>query len=167
MHECHAPRRQGVIRVLGVLVPLALCGCDPFHGVVREIKTETAFSHECVKLGIEKTAGVTPTGHVLAADEPTYKRHSYSYTYEDLRVHLSVLENASGGSIAQFYGQNQKTPPQRDIDRIRPVMRLVEANVSQSCSAPDSVWKSDETCHRVKCEALPALGAEPNQQSPR
>lgn len=149
--------RQILMGIPILVVALPVSGGDSFRGVFREIKTETAIPHDCVKRALEQSTGAEHINYVLANEKPAYTRHFYDYKYEGLPVRLSVLENSSGATISQHYARNRQTPPQSEIDRIRPLMAEVEDNIAKICGPTPHGWKATERCYQVQCGALSSI----------
>ena len=149
-------------RILSLFAVLALAGCDSFHGVWRETKMETGAPHQCVRQVLEQTTGIENISYVLAGEKAEFQHHFYGYEYEGLRVRLAVLDNRSGRTITQIFAQNRITPPQWDIDSIRPLMAEVERNIAMVCSPNRSMVEVKEECRKVKCGPLPPSGVQSN-----
>jgi hypothetical protein len=150
------------IRQLPLIAAALLSGCDIFYGVYRAAPLSSRPNLDCVKDVIEKTPGVAEVhyrhdegGTTLTFKSPASIADSYffrgpagshvlgtlqiGWNYPDQVVFTDTLRDLD------------RKPPQEDVDRSRPVMKLVEQRLESECGMSGLASKVKETCLGVQC----------------
>lgn len=146
-----------------LLVAIALvAGCDYMHGVSRFTKVGTVPPFKCVEDSLRRVGGVSDVayrveegGRPLTAHgiEKPDQIHRYMYTYRGLRTNFYFKVNYKNEiEFHHTYFDINATPPQDDIDEIRPIMFKIEKRVANECGIPELSSSVKESCSGVQCK---------------
>ena len=133
-----------------------------FRGVRRQAFVPNVPSSACVIQSLKSTPGVTNVRYeartvggrtlTLTGLKPPDTFHDYFYDIQGHSGNLYFSEDYKGRvEFIQGYLRLNKTPPQAEIDIIRPVMRQLESRLEVECGLPDLAVNIKEMCFGVKC----------------
>ena len=127
------------------LVSFLLGACDSIHGITH-INNKVLFypKSKCIKNAVTSIDGVSQLEYkeyegsvplTLHGLEEKDKIHSYFYKYHDIRGYFSFSVNYKGEvKYFQSYTDINRVPPQKNIDKIRPIMFKIEKNIEKECN---------------------------------
>jgi len=151
---------------IGQLLLLAavslVAGCDYVHGVTHFTRVAEVPPFRCVEDSLRKVEGVSDVvyrveegGRPLTAHgiEKPDQIHRYMYRYAGLNGNFYFKVNYKGDSeFYQTYIDINSTPPQADIDAIRPAMFKIEKRVANECGIVALTSSVEESCSGVQCK---------------
>lgn len=149
-------------RILFLAAISLVAGCDYVHGVTRFTNVAQVPPFKCVEDSLRKVDGVSDVvyrietgGRPLTAHgvEKPDQVHRYMYTYAGLNGNFVFIVNYKGDTeFYHTYIDINATPPQADIDAIRPAMSKIEKRVANECEVVDLASSIKESCSGVQCK---------------
>ena len=151
-----------VIRILLLMALVLVAGCDYVHGVTHFTRITEIPPFKCVEDSLRKVEGVNDVlyqieegGRPLTAHgiEKPAQIHRYMYNYAGMRGNFYFKVNYKGETeFYHTYIDIDATPPQADIDAMRPAMFKIEKRVADECGEPNLTYSLKESCLGVQCK---------------
>jgi len=143
-----------------IISVLSITGCDTHYGVYRKAQTSDFIDHKCIESSLNSIKEASNIKYTLMGGDPSvtantkegYASHRYHYTFEGINGFVSVLTNKNGSQITQFSSAINRPPPQKNIDKIRPIMDKIETEISSHCAIEDFSSLVEEICNKVECK---------------
>jgi len=139
-----------------------VAGCDYVHGVIHFTRITEIPPFKCVENSLRKVEGVSDVlyrteegGRPLTAHgiEKPDRIHRYMYKYAGLNGNFYFKVNYKDETeFYHTYIDINATPPQADIDAIRPAMFQIEKRVADECGVPNFSSSVKESCSGVQCK---------------
>jgi len=150
-------RESKAIGRLLLLAAIAIvAGCDHMHGVRHFTKVAEVPPFRCVENTLRKVEGVSDVAYRVEEGERPLTAHGienpdqihrYMYRYAGLNGNFYFKVNYKGDTeFHQTYIDINATPPQADIDVIRPAMFKIEKRVANECGVVNLTSSIKEAC---------------------
>lgn len=152
--------KHTMTRIILIISGLLITGCDAHYGVYRTAEINNFINHKCIELSLNSVPELANIKYTFLYGDPSYNSnmkeghamHRYHYAFKEINGFVSVLNNKNGTQITQFSTANRRPPPQKNIDRIRPVMDKIEIAISNHCEINSFSSLVEETCKKVECK---------------
>lgn len=144
-----------------ILLMIVLTGCDRYYGLSRHINTDYIVDHQCIRDALSSVGDIHDIEHkqeeggipiTITGLQAPDKLHYYFYKTGDLNGYIYTRTNYEKKTeIIQSYGALHVTPPQKDINKIHPVMVKIESAIKDKCGIKNIETLIKETCSGVTC----------------
>lgn len=139
-----------------------LAGCDTINGVSRSTSTGMIqIPVNCILQATESVRGVSSVVHriekgskelTLGGIQNPEIVDRFIYKYSGLSGNFYFITNYKGETnFNHTYIYINSTPPQSEIDTIRPAMIEIEKSIYENCGINLNSSKSNERCRGVAC----------------
>jgi len=148
--------------ISATLILMIITGCDSIRGV-SHIRNESPYPDQaCIKKAVLAVPGISEFDYrgetggrpltVHGIEKPN-QIHRYLYKYSKLNGNFYFIVNYEGKTeFHHTYIGINRTPPQKEIDLMRPVMFKIEKEIEKQCGLAGFSAGVIEHCMGVKCE---------------
>lgn len=144
------------------IIVLGLAACDTMYGVVRRAPVgETVLPIQCIEDATKGVVGVENVEYRLedggrqltwSGVQDPERIHRISYDFDGLFGNFYFRTSYRGISeFSHAYIRINARPPQREIDKIRPVMLAIEQAIGIECALDLAPPAIHEECLGVQC----------------
>jgi hypothetical protein len=150
------------ISILFAFLVSSITGCDFIHGVSHVRLDSPTPDIKCLENAVTAVPGVTKFEYrneeggrplTMHGIEKPNQIHRFFYQYSGLNGNFYFLVNYKGeAEFRHTYIDINRTPPQRDIDTIRPVMFEIENEIEKQCGLVGFSAQVIEECMGVECD---------------
>ena len=152
-----------LILPIALAVTFGISGCDYYNGVTRSYSLQSTIEYSCVESVLETHPQVAEFRYSIegGSRELTWSgvqkpdqihRFSYQLTGTDYWPNFYFVERYDGViEYRHSLGCLNCTPPQEDVDLVRPFMKSIERRLEDSCGLTGISASTEEHCVRVDC----------------